>query len=229
MTSLPSSPSSSASSLPLRLCFLFLLIGGFLRLGVSQSFFEGLDDPAVTLGDETVESLLDQWRGRPEEDLTALPSLPEDNPPESHSPVATLNWEEEGDPLPLSLSSSRGLHSEAVAFTCESLPSAYDPHLFCSGVVDYPVFLPPGASLHSLDTTARRVASSYPTAILQTACLTDVKRYICATLFKPCVPKGKQPIPSPSSPLLSHPLIPSLYLLLSLLLFFLFFSSSGRW
>ena len=77
------------------------------------------------------------------------------------------------------------------SFTCESLPENYTPFLFCSGVVSYPFYVPNGVDSASYDVQARELAES-ANSFLPTSCLSDIKKLICATVYNPCVPNGKQ-------------------------------------
>ncbi len=84
-------------------------------------------------------------------------------------------------------------HSQATlssSFTCEKLPSAYDPHIFCSGVVDYDFVIATGTSSAKLDAQARAVASGY-NSFLNNGCLTDIKRAICSAVYLRCLPNGE--------------------------------------
>jgi hypothetical protein len=86
---------------------------------------------------------------------------------------------------------SRNIELTDASFSCASFPATYDPFLFCSGVVYYPFFLPNGMTLHFMDKLAQTYANYYPASILNTNCLSNVKRDICAAIFMPCVPNGK--------------------------------------
>jgi hypothetical protein len=81
---------------------------------------------------------------------------------------------------------------DSTAFTCASFPEAYDPYLFCSGVVFYPFFLPNGMTINDLDKQVSQIANYYPPSILNTECLSSIKRDLCAAVFMPCVPNGKK-------------------------------------
>lgn len=75
------------------------------------------------------------------------------------------------------------------SFVCQSLPKEYDPHYFCSGVVDYPFITPNGVSLIDMETQAR-TAVMYLSSFINAPCLSDMKRLVCSSLYQPCVPKG---------------------------------------
>lgn len=85
---------------------------------------------------------------------------------------------------------------QAVAFTCQSLSSVYDPTTMCSGVVDYPFVVMDGQSLADLEATARSMAVM-GNAFLKTSCLIDIKRFICANVYQQCVPGGESLLPLP--------------------------------
>ena len=76
-----------------------------------------------------------------------------------------------------------------TTFTCVSLPTTYDPFTLCSGVVDYPFMMPFNSTLTTMDAAARAATSS-GLAFLNSLCLTDLKRMICATVYRPCVTNG---------------------------------------
>ncbi len=85
-------------------------------------------------------------------------------------------------------------HSFSIAssspFSCESLPAAYDPHLFCSGVVDYGFVVWAGTNASDLDLQARGIAANF-NQFINSPCLSDVKRLICSNIYLQCVPDGK--------------------------------------
>lgn len=79
-------------------------------------------------------------------------------------------------------------YSTFAGFTsssCASLPSSYSPFMFCSGVVDYPFFLMFNESMSHLETEARAQAAGL-LAFLNTSCLSDAKKMICARVYRPC-------------------------------------------
>lgn len=80
--------------------------------------------------------------------------------------------------------------SQGSTFSCERLPLEYTPYLFCSGVVSYDFYVPVGVDSSSYDLQARDLAVA-ANSLLPTACLTDIKKLICATIYNPCVPNGK--------------------------------------
>eukprot|EP01038_Epipyxis_sp_PR26KG_P008373 gene8373-11329_t len=72
-------------------------------------------------------------------------------------------------------------------FTCESLDTKFDPTVFCSGVVDYPfIVFKNGYSKSALNSIAKSQGMYY-NSFINVGCLSDVKRLICTTLYKPCV------------------------------------------
>lgn len=75
-------------------------------------------------------------------------------------------------------------------FICISLPSGYSPFLTCSGIVDYPFYFNSGTSFEEMEASVRTLAAPF-NSFINSACLTDVKRLICAQVFKPCVSDGK--------------------------------------
>ena len=91
-----------------------------------------------------------------------------------------------------------GSHTAAISglliappttFTCVSLPTTYDPFTLCSEVVDYPFMMAFNSTLTTMDAAARAATSS-GLAFLNSRCLTDLKRMICATVHRPCVTNG---------------------------------------
>jgi hypothetical protein len=78
---------------------------------------------------------------------------------------------------------------QAPAFTCESLPAEYDPHYFCSGVVDYAFITPSGVTVDDMEVQARQ-AVLYLTSFINAPCLSDMKKLVCSSLYQPCVAKG---------------------------------------
>ena len=77
-------------------------------------------------------------------------------------------------------------HVESATFSCDSLPAAYNPLIMCSGVVNYPFTVGAGGA-EELNSIASTLASGLVNFI-NTGCLTDMKRYICASVYLPCVP-----------------------------------------
>lgn len=82
------------------------------------------------------------------------------------------------------------IHTQSASFSCLALPKEYDPHYFCSGVVDYPFIVPEGITLQMMEEQARGSAL-YLTSFINAPCLSDMKRLICSSLYQPCVPQGK--------------------------------------
>ena len=78
------------------------------------------------------------------------------------------------------------LESNSPSFTCESLPSSYDPSVFCSGVVDYSFVLPLGQSKESFESYVR-AESQRAIPLASTQCQSDIKRVICAKYYLPCL------------------------------------------
>ena len=77
-------------------------------------------------------------------------------------------------------------------FTCERLP-ALDPFTVCSGVVDYEfVSLGDNAttSLNLMNEYAKLYAAGL-NGFINEHCLSDMKRFICAQIYLPCVPNGE--------------------------------------
>lgn len=81
------------------------------------------------------------------------------------------------------------LASASPSFQCLSLPSSYDPTIFCSGVVDYAFFVPDGLTVDKLNGFALAAGASVP-PVLSTPCLADIKMSICAQVYMPCAPNG---------------------------------------
>lgn len=82
--------------------------------------------------------------------------------------------------------SSAATNSLLPSFTCATMPPMYTPYLFCSGVVDYPYYLMDGITAEDLNLQASTLGSYFST-YLNTQCLTNVKRNICASIYLPCV------------------------------------------
>jgi hypothetical protein len=83
----------------------------------------------------------------------------------------------------------RSLYSAIASFTCVSLSSTYDPTTMCSGLVGYSFYMPQSSNLSSLDHLARKKAKGL-ISFINTACLADMKRLICASVYKQCVSNG---------------------------------------
>jgi hypothetical protein len=75
------------------------------------------------------------------------------------------------------------------SFSCAALPVAYTPILMCSGVVDYSFYLPVNTTAEMLDLEARAQAAT-AVSFLSPSCLSDIKRLICARVYKPCLSGG---------------------------------------
>jgi hypothetical protein len=115
------------------------------------------------------------------------------NPPELRDPI---DWED----LRLKLAfmndaTSSGVIKEASKtpppFTCAVLPQKFDPHYFCSSVVDYPFILPQGVTVADMEVAVRQSVASL-ISFINAPCLSDYKRLMCAETYLPCVPNGKQ-------------------------------------
>lgn len=76
------------------------------------------------------------------------------------------------------------------SFTCETLPIGYSPFTFCSGVVDYPFIVEAGSSLADLELATRSALTPF-NIFISPECMTDVKRLVCASVYKRCVDNGK--------------------------------------
>lgn len=74
-------------------------------------------------------------------------------------------------------------------FTCVPFPTTYTPLSFCSGVVDYSFLLASGETEDTLEQAARN-AALYMNPFLDTGCLSDYKRLICASVYLRCVDNG---------------------------------------
>jgi hypothetical protein len=82
------------------------------------------------------------------------------------------------------------IHStSAPSFTCQSLPTDYDPTYLCSGVVDYPFLVWDGLDIPFLEGWVRAL-SAYAHYFVPGFCKSHVKRQICAQVFKPCIENG---------------------------------------
>ena len=105
-----------------------------------------------------------------------------------------FNWDEVKPRIASTLSAKMSSHKtvQESSFVCQSLPKEYDPHYFCSGVVDYPFITPNGVSLIDMETQAR-TAAMYLSSFINAPCLSDMKRLVCSSLYQPCVPKGTVP------------------------------------
>jgi len=76
-------------------------------------------------------------------------------------------------------------------FVCQTQPSAaFNPTVFCSGIVDYPYIIPDGYSDEILESAARGMATSMGVGFFKTSCLTDIKRFICANVYMKCANGG---------------------------------------
>lgn len=78
------------------------------------------------------------------------------------------------------------LESADPSFTCQSLPTTYDPTMFCSGVVDYSFFLAKGLTMENLESYVRQ-ESQRAVPLFSTQCKSDIKRVICAKYYLPCL------------------------------------------
>lgn len=82
------------------------------------------------------------------------------------------------------------IHStSAPSFTCQTLPTDYDPTYFCSGVVDYPFLVWNGLSIPFMEGWVRAL-SAYAHYFTSGSCRSHVKRQICAQVYNPCVENG---------------------------------------
>jgi hypothetical protein len=118
------------------------------------------------------------------------------NPLELRDPI---DWED----LRLKLdfmndATSSGVNREASkTFTCAVLPQKFDPHYFCSSVVDYPFILPQGVTVADMEIAVRKSVASL-ISFINAPCLSDYKRLMCAETYLPCVPNGTQNFAVPS-------------------------------
>lgn len=93
---------------------------------------------------------------------------------------------------PIDFSLQEGSRSlSAAGFVCASYSSTFNPTEFCSGVVDYDYIIPDGYTTETLEVISRGYADSLGIPFLNTACLTDIKRYICANVYAKCATNGK--------------------------------------
>ena len=93
---------------------------------------------------------------------------------------------------PIDFSLQGGSRSLSAAdFVCASYSSTFNPTEFCSGVVDYDYIIPDGYTTETLEVISRGFAESLGIPFLNTACLTDIKRYICANVYTKCATNGK--------------------------------------
>jgi len=105
------------------------------------------------------------------------------------APIRVISEEEKESRSLKNLISGRSL-LEVGEFSCLNLAADYDAYTFCSGVVDYSFYVESGSSVAALDLAARALsASAIP--LLSTPCLSDMKKLICAIVYKPCVSNGK--------------------------------------
>ena len=89
----------------------------------------------------------------------------------------------------------RLLDTAESAGTCQAFPLEPDHTLFCSGVVNYPFFIPEGQDettyLRTQDTTAADRAQIggpiSPLPFFPTECKDSLKRLFCAEVFLPCI------------------------------------------
>jgi hypothetical protein len=202
-------------------------------LNETRSSMDHLDDWSAEMRETEKESEKEKkfLEIHPQEWLSKI-SLPPHSPLASPS-VSRANSDEretqreteslsESEILSLSERQSNSVSvssSYLPSFTCASFPSVYTPYMFCSGVVDYPYYLMDGLTAEDLDLQARTLGS-YFTSYLNTQCLTDVKRYLCASIYLPCVSGGE----SLSRFLFCFQIDDSLFLFSHSLSFFLSFS-----
>ena len=83
---------------------------------------------------------------------------------------------------------------ELESGTCsDSLKNAeYSPYNFCSGVIYYDFYVGHDQTLASLDAEAYARGAAIP-PLFNSDCLSDLKRMICADVYKPCV--SENPVP----------------------------------
>jgi len=86
----------------------------------------------------------------------------------------------------------RGRALSPGGFVCQAQPpAAFNPTVFCSGIVDYPYIIPDGYSDEMLESAARGLATSMGVGFFKTSCLTDIKRFICANVYMKCADGGE--------------------------------------
>jgi hypothetical protein len=73
---------------------------------------------------------------------------------------------------------------QTTSFVCAP-PIAYSPSIMCSGIVDYSYVLPSGASAEDMNNWAISAATGL-SSFMNSACLSDLKRLICANVYLPC-------------------------------------------
>jgi hypothetical protein len=102
-------------------------------------------------------------------------------------------------------------HKDVLAgdgsFTCSRLPAAYDPYTVCSGVVDYDFYttgLNETLALEGMNDIAKDFGKQLNNFI-NAPCLGDMKRWICAQVYLPCVPGV---VPGNTSTYMEVPLYP---------------------
>lgn len=82
-------------------------------------------------------------------------------------------------------SSSQTFSSNAVADAAVDRCASYDTSLtFCADLIDYPVFLPAGETLASLD--AQLATAKFAVESFADPCKTALRRFACAGVFKRC-------------------------------------------
>lgn len=86
--------------------------------------------------------------------------------------------------------SNRHLHlnqkQSNASFSCQRISTSFDPTILCSGIVDYSFIVPLGSTAAELNKVA---ISSVQTlnSFMPTACLSDLKRLTCASVYLKCV------------------------------------------
>lgn len=78
----------------------------------------------------------------------------------------------------------------------ELFPTAYDPALFCSGIVDYDYYLDGSVNATSLNSLAISFAIE-DWAFLSTPCKSNLKRLVCAQVYLPTNTSGVLPYKRP--------------------------------
>lgn len=158
------------------------LDGVFQALPPPQSLLNLTYDPIISYAG--MSSALDG--------LKALEALAMISPSERDTlgSTAALDWSDSALSLAVDPATNRALQSNQSPFTCMTLPPKYDPTMFCSGVVDYAFVVMHGTDLSSLDKKARLVATQV-NSFINSPCLSDFKRLVCARIYLQCVPGGR--------------------------------------
>ncbi|KAG5175635.1 hypothetical protein JKP88DRAFT_274514 [Tribonema minus] len=94
-----------------------------------------------------------------------------------------------GQPLHrvLAIAAAIGASLASAAAVCSQTYPAGLTQL-CSGVVDYPYYLPDGYTAETLGTIALTAVSSAALSLLSATCQRDIKLLVCANVYKKCVP-----------------------------------------